>query len=1278
MHDSLIARIQAFTLNARAVLETEAGQQLEGIYGWLPDGRFADPARYPAVHQIAEAGETRMRLETYAEEEKAAGLTPGDARVKLVRETAFTWLNRLVALRMMEERKILRPTVGKLDKSNSFIFWLTAEGNEETYALHQQGALPRNAMGEGPSDAAYRRFLLWQCAQLARDVSVVFDPDSLATRIFPRPQVLKDIVESMNREDLVEAWQAGNEETVGWVYQAFNAEEEAAIRASFLKKHKVTSSEIPPVTQLFTPRWVVRFLVENTLGRLWVEMHPESSLRDQLGYFVPSGNLTRSMKCAKDITFLDPSCGSMHFGLVAFDLFVEMYKEELKKVGQPGWPDKPSVNSTDDIPASIIANNIFGIDIDLRAVQLSALTLLLKARTLNKQSAFSDRNLACANVETITGGRLEDFISQSRFGHPIYERILRGMASSLKDSDQLGSLIRLEKTLEYLIAEERKKIDFKTQLQLSFPGISQEQFTTKEGIQEFFGILHEQIVRYLDGFVKDSRGIGNDPGHFVSETEKGLRFLGIVSSQYDIVATNPPYLDSRDYSQVHKLFLESCYPDSKRNLYAAFMERCADLTRKDGFVGMLTGQSFMFIKTFEGLRKKLLDGFIIKTLAQFDYNLFKGRVDTVAFVLSCKANAEKKQTHDGTYFRVVRERGSEFKRIAFEEGLGAFKAGRTHPAVFACRQEDFDAIPGKPWVYWMPPKLRRLFRELDILGNTAPPKQGLATADNTRFLRKWWEIGLQQIERNATSCSQSKATCKKWFPYMKGGSPTPWYGNQEHVLNWKMDGAEIRIFTNDKGKLLSRPQNTNFYFRKGVTWSDVSSKGFAGRLSPGGFVHDVKGMTCYPPEDRILTVLGLFNSSVANFVLSALNPTISFQVGDIERLPIPDQSSETLDAMVAEAVALARQDSAESEITYDFIHPPISVADVDERHSRLHGIEEEIDREVTRLYGLTEEDRLALQSELEGRGALAEEDTDDDASSQKDDDDETVESVWTEAALARAWVGYAFGAILGRYAIDEPGGLGCGHFDETTVHTIRALIDADGVMISQPSHPQDITARTLRCLEGMRGGEAAHALIRQATGSNGDPEELLRGYLDRFTGTPEVSFWRHHFQLYRKRPIYWPLQSPKRKLTVWVFQERFTRDTLFKVRSELVDPKARWLDSRIRELKARADQSTGAEKRRLEKEASQLADEFDDVQEFSRRLSAVMQRGYTPRFDDGVLINAAPLWELLPSWPDTRKAWQDLATGKYDWAHQAMDHWPDRVKAQCRENKSLAIAHGLA
>jgi hypothetical protein len=271
MNDALIAQVQAFTLSARAALEAEAGQQLEGIYGWLPDGTFADAKNYPAIVQLDQARETRRHLEQFAADERPAGLDAKSARHKLIRETAFTWLNRFIGFRLMEERRLLKQTITKLNKSNGFIFWLTDDTNQAAYALHQKGSLPLNPMGEAPSDVAYRRFLLWQCSELTRDVSVLFDPATLASRLCPRPPVLKQLVADMNAETLADGWKPGNEETIGWVYEGFIKDENKAVFERFSKGKKVQAEEIGAATQRFTPRWIVRLLVENSLGRLWLE-----------------------------------------------------------------------------------------------------------------------------------------------------------------------------------------------------------------------------------------------------------------------------------------------------------------------------------------------------------------------------------------------------------------------------------------------------------------------------------------------------------------------------------------------------------------------------------------------------------------------------------------------------------------------------------------------------------------------------------------------------------------------------------------------------------------------------------------------------------------------------------------------------------------------------------------------------------------------------------------------------------------------------------------------
>ncbi len=1283
MTDDLISQIQSFTLAARGALEAEAAQQLEGIYGWLPDGAFANPKGYPAIAHIDEARETRSRLEQFAEDEKVAGLDAKSARRKLIRETAFTWLNRLAAFRLMEERKLLKQTIVRLAQSNGFIFWLTDEKTpqgQQAYALHQQGALPLNAMGEGPSDIAYRRFLLWQCGELARDVSVLFDPGTVASRLCPRPPLLKQLVTDMNAAELADAWKTGNEETIGWIYQAFNAEElQAAFAGAREQGKKFEAEDIPAVTQLFTIRWVVRFLVENTLGRLWVEMHPDSRLKDSLGCLVPVENTQkRPLKLAREISFLDPCCGSMHFGLVAFDIFVEMYREEIEHAGQPGWPAKASVATAEEIPASIIANNLHGIDLDLRAVQLSALTLLLRARTLNPKCTFTDENLASANVEEITGGRLEEFIKQAKFTHPIYERILRALAARLKDSNNLGSLLRLEKDLERLIAEERRKAEVDQQFALGFPGLKTESFKTQAGLDEFFDILTDQVLRHLDGFVQSSRTQGNDPGHFVSETAKGLRFMRVIRQRFDVVTTNPPYLSGRKMNKRLAALMTEEYKESKGDLYAAFVVRSQELLNESGLLGMLTMHSFMFISSYENMRVKLLKEVAIEAMAHFGGGLFAvgnpGTLQTAAFILRREPDESRRDDQAGVYFRLVNEPDADCKRRAFESALASSNSRQTHPLVFSYVQKEFDAIPGKPWVYWLTAGIRNCFAKLPNVGSLCSPVAGLRTSDNKRFLRFWWEVGVSNIDRSCRSRADADKSSKRWFPYMKGGRLQRWYGNQDYVIDWLKDGAQVSQAILEAYPYLGRTWlgGHQFYFNEGITWSDLSSSRFAARHSPGGFVFDVKGSSAFPKEIHLL--LGVLNSGLAHVFLNMLNPTISYQVGDIERLPVPRGDVTALESKVKEALVLSKQENVLEEKAFEFFSPHKSLSDFQIRREKLRTIESQVDAEASQLYALSPQDLALIQQELAQASALSDEtadakdlDADSDAGEVVEDFDEGV----TLESVAVNWLSYAFGTVLGRFQIGVPGGLGCGDFPANVVAEIRKLVDADGIMASDEDHPQDIVKRVLACLELMLGRAAAHAAIRTATGGDGDPEELLRDWIGR-------QFWKYHHQLHRKRPVYWPLQSPKKKFTVWVFHEQFSKDTLFRVKDQFVQVKINWLNGRIKDLKPKVLSSDTRDRRAAEKEISQLSDVLDDVQEFAERLKRTTERGYTPHIDDGVLLNAAPLWELLPAWKDAEKAWEELEAGDYDWAQQAMEYWPDRVKKACQTNKSFAIAHGLA
>ena len=1275
--------IRTMTLEARGLLVQEISEQLEGIYGLLPDGTFRPADQYPILADDAEAADTRRRLEALVSEEEAGGSSPQEARDKLVKEAAFTWLNRFVAFKMMEARKLLRETITRGPDSNGFKRWLTRPGNEPHLADYEQGDLPVDGLGEGPRQRAYRRFLLARCAELSREIRVLFDPNTLPSRLCPRPKARQRLIDLLNAGDLEEAWQPGNEETIGWVYQGFNSEElELAFREVRLSKSKFEPADIPAVTQLFTPRWIVRFLVHNTLGRLWMDMHPDSELADHLDYLVPVDDpRTTPCKSVRDITLLDPACGTMHFGLVAFDLFADMYREEMARAGQPGWPDSPPVEREEDIPAAIVARNLHGIDIDLRAVQLSALALFLKAKTLSPRTTLTESRLACADIHMLDGDRLRRFLHQAGLDRrPIYGRILEALQARLKDAEQLGSLLRLEQEIHTLVEQERDR--YRGERWLPFPGVTPDQFDTEAGRRDFWTLLEVQIGQALDEFARRQAASGNDPAFFAGETTKGLRLLEVMAQRYDVVVTNPPYMSARKMNAQLKKLVAAGYPAGKGDLYAAFIQRCTEFAGHGGRVGMLTMHSFMFISFYENLRATIRGSMRIEALAHAGPGLFAvgnpGTLQTAAYVLCREDNEKARNNATGTYFRLVKARDSAAKQARFEQALTNLRLGRHDPVVYRYRQGDFDTIPGSPWVYWIAPGLRRVFETYPKLGEFAKPAVGQNTGDNFRFLRFWWEEGTRRIAQGCTTQHAAANTRKKWFPYMKGGGFCRWYGNQYHVVNWYSDGSEVKAYATirNDGRHWSRYlQNLKHNFRRGVTYSYLTSSKFSARLSPGGFIFDVAGSSLFPED--VSLVLAVLNSAFAHYVLKLINPTVNFQVGDLARLPVPRACSARLRALVEEAIALARCDSEEDETTWDFIAPPAwkdGTRDVAERHARLARVERAIDEEVYRLYGISEEDRRAIEAELAAGGDTGGRDREPVATAAKKRGKRSgaTGDALTLEALARRWVGYAVGVVMGRFQPGVAKGLGRGRFPEAVAARLRDLADADGVMVLDPGHSDDLAAQVFRALRIMLGDEGAREVVSVAAGPGSDPEVSLRKYC-------AGKYFREHIQQYRKRPVYWLLQSPRKKYAVWLFHEKLTRDTLYRIRGDdYVGSKIKLLASQIAELHARKEGAQGRERRLLEKQIADLEDVLDDVREFARRLDAVIERGYVPHIDDGVLINMAPLWTLIPSWQaEPKKCWQALERGDYDWSHQAMDHWPDRVRAKCAVNRSYAIAHGL-
>ena len=1280
MDSATRSRLHDLTLQARALLTTEASELLEGVYGMRRDGTLGTGTNLPAIQTLPEAHRTHERLQKYLTDERAAGLKPEEARNKLLKEVAFTWLNRLVAFKMMEVRRLIRGTMDRFHDSNAFKFYLAEHLDD--MQRYEAGNSPQDALGEGPRNIAYRHFLLWQCGQMADQIKVLFDSDNLPSLLFPRPRALRALVTLLNEPALAEAWQPGNEETVGWVYQYFNELEKAEVFARLHKGGKVTAADIPAATQLFTPRWIVRALVHNSLGRLWMQMHPDSRLADKLDYLVPLEDAPREpLRPVSGVTMLDPACGTMHFGLVAFDLFAEMYREEIERAGEEGWPAVPSVRSADDIPAAIVANNLFGIDIDLRAVQLSALTLLLKAKSLNPRCKLTDSNLACADVLLLNGARLNTFLAESGFTRPVYERLVRGLWENLKDANQLGSLLRLEVALSSLIESEQRK--FKTeQKKPHLPGFALEQFETEAGETEFWDIVQEQVAQAFDEFARRRAEEGGDESYFTGEAVKGLRVLRIMLDHYNVVATNPPYMSDRSMSPTMSEFLKKHYPTSKGDFYAAFIDRCTHLLAPGGRLAMITQQSFMFISSYERLRAKLREHAALETMIHVGPRAFAEisgeKVNTTVFVLRRQANTRLRDDSVGTYFRLVKEPDAEAKHQGFERALSSLSVGGTDQAIYRYRQGNFDAIPSSPWVYWITPGLRELFSRLPKLKNYAPPIHGTATYDNDHFLRYWWEVGHCKINRASRSWSDFLASDLAYVPYMKGGSFQRWYGNHDYVLQLLKQGKVLLEWLKSKKDSIRGQEHI---FHQGVTYSFLTAGRFSARLSPGGFIFDVAGSSLFPTDVRLM--LAILNSSFAAYILKLLNPTVNYQVGDLERLPIPASVSDTIHTLVDEAITLAQSESADEETTYDFTAPPnwhTGLSDVPAYKARLADVEAQIDEEVYRIYGISSQDRAAIEEELSSTARAVE--GIDQAQGALEEESEAAEvaavaDALTRPELAQRWVSYAFGVVMGRFEPGKDGALGRGHFSPEVAAKLLALADTDGLMLLDPGHPDDLATRVVQVLEAIYGEQDSEEILHAATG--GKP---LADYL-------KGDFFKRHVQQYRKRPIYWLLQSPKKGYSLYAFHEKLTRDRLFLVGSDsYLGGKINAVRTQVQELRAAiVKESGGSQRKKLERELDAKEALLLDLEAFARNLDAVTGTinsrgqvvGWQPEIDDGVLLNLAPIYSLIPSWPaEPKKAWEALERGDYDWSHTAMRHWPDRVQEKCKTNKSFAIAHGLS
>lgn len=1290
-------RLARFVTEGRELLADEFAQQLQSIYG-VTNGGVVTPLtdlNDLGEEQQALAELLRDRLE-YLKASSSTERNPAAAAVgRLKREQAFTVLNRLAAIRMAERRGFIVESVGRAYQSKGFQVYSQVAGG-----------------GLGETYHRYRQYLFCLFDELSLDLGALFDRRSPASLLFPREPVLLALLELLNAHDIDQLW--GEDETIGWIYQYYNDEgERKRMRESGVPRN---SRELAVRNQFFTPRYVVEFLVDNTLGRVWYEATGGStSLKDRCQYLLqrPQEVIAgRPMKDPRELRLLDPACGSMHFGLYAFDLFETIYEEawdlgdRVKLHSAEHLPPLRSCYSSKDafrraIPKLIIEHNIHGIDIDPRAVQIASLSLWLRAQRswqsqnvpIPERPRIGRTQIVCA--EPMPGkpdllGRFTDQLKPLLLG-----QLVRKIFDKMQLAGEAGSLLKIEREISEVVRDSKRKWQDAPQAeQAVLFGAAATDDQASEVVrasitdEQFFDTAERRIYDSLHSYAQRLDADYNQR-LFAGDTARGFAFIDLCRKHYDVVLMNPPFGPAAETSID---YLASAFPDSKHDLALCAVDRARELLTEDGIIGAIITRTPLFLPTSFKWREQNLLGrcAVLQVLSDFGVGVLDATVESAAFTI--RPSADQEISADSTLF--VRTIDSEQKAQQLLTSISEFAHGTVRVPAYLVRLKDFYDIPFAPLSYWTPASIRRVFREFSPFQNDQrDAKCGLGTLDDFRFLRLVWEI------RPTTS------SASRWVNYADGGTFTPFYQSSSAIVNWNSDGEEIKQFVTQKvGSASRKVQGASFYFQKGLTFPR-RTKRFCPRPLPSGSIFSTAGQAIFlPSEDELMSALGLLSSDVCKYFISLSLGTNSqdqggtnpqFEVGIIKRLPWPDDAH---DQQLVNIVNTCIRNKMRFESLFEesrlFRRPLLDIADsgtLTNHHAQIAAAAEaltlqlrssvdELNRIAAAKYGLSNDDLELLKRDLCAAG-----DMDIPAPSKK----ELCES------LVSWLVGCAFGrwdvrllmsgaalpdvpAPFDKLALWHPAQLRNGDglpvikeelMGRETADSSQYPVDIPwgGVLVDDPTHPMDLERRIHGILQILwhKHSEAVEHEICDALGVT-----KLADYLRRPTG-----FFSEHLRRYsgnrRQAPIYWPLSTASGKYILWVYYPRLTTQTLHTCLADFIDPKLKNVSAEIDAIRR-----SNIPNQRLA-DLQELSDELMDMR---MEVERIIKLPYIPRHDDGVQISAAALWKLfrLPRWhKDLKACWEELQRGDFDWAHIALSIWPDRVKNRCKGDRSIAIAHNL-
>ena len=1096
---------------------------------------------------------------------------------EVMEEVAYTWFNRLIALRFMEVNGYLPTRVRVFtDEENNFKPQIIDE------ALHLDlDGLNIDKVYEfknaNQTEELYKYLLITQCNALNSVLPGMFQRISDFTELLLPDNLLREgsVIEQMISAIPEEDWQDAVQ-IIGWLYQYYNAEKKDEVFAALKKNVKIKKENIPAVTQLFTPDWIVRYMVENSLGRLWVEGHPNDELKAGWKYYLEEAEQEPEVQAQlaeirkeyaamtpEQIKCIDPCCGSGHILAYLFDVLVQIYESY-------GYTTREAVES-------IVKNNLYGLDIDDRAAQLAYFAVMMKARRYDRR--FFSRQIQ-PNVYAIRESNDIDKYALDYFcnGDAKLKAAMDSIVKEMQDAKEYGSILNIT------------PVDFAAL------------YARFDEVRDDISISKETVLNDLLPLV---------------------RVAEILAQKYDVVVTNPPYMGSGGMGVKLTDFVKKNYPDSKSDMSTVCMEKTLSMCRKNGFMTMINIPVWMFLASYENLRNALLRDNTIINMIHPGRGIFGSDFGTTTFVFR-KSNS---CGYVGCYHRLFDTQGevksNEEREKAFLERKGQYYTD----------QLNFSKIPGTPVAYWVSDTLMEAFAKGIFVGDICEPRVGMATANNDRFIRLWYEVSMNKIGLGMKNREEAVSSKKKWFPFSKGGEFRKWYGNNDYVVNWENDGIEIRNFKDEKtGRIRSHNYNLDYIFQSAITWTVISSATTSFRFCPEGFLYSNSGYGMFfLHKSDIPVTLGFLNTSVVMSILSVLSPTIGFESGYLRKIPYLSTPDEVT-AVVNECVSISKADWDDFESSWDFKnHPLIRLKDsmkltatdgdskmvsyflqgiyhaweneCEERFNQLKANEEELNRIFIDIYGLQDE----LTPEVE-------------------DKDVTVRKADLQRDI-RSLISYAVGCMFGRYSLDTDGlAFAGGDWDDSKYITYPADKDNIIPICDDEYFDDDMVGRFVKFIETVYGSDTLEEnlkFIADALGGKGQPREVIRNYFLN-------DFYADHCKIYQKRPIYWLFDSGKKNgFKALIYMHRYQPDTIARIRTDYVHEQQSRYRTAIADMENRIANASTSERVKLNKALNRLKDQDSELRTYEEKIHHLADQMIAIDLDDGVKVNYAKFQDVL-------------------------------------------------